>query len=44
MRADGCSKSLGANQNTINLGSQLMFLVVVALKIPQRICTQKRNV
>lgn len=38
---DGFAKQIGVNQNTINLGNQLMFLGIVVLEIPSNIILQR---
>ena len=38
---DGFAKDIGVNQNTINLGNQLMFLGIVILEIPSNIVLQR---
>ncbi|KAL1605868.1 hypothetical protein SLS59_002987 [Nothophoma quercina] len=38
---DGFAKDIGVNQNTINLGNQLMFLGIVVLEIPSNIVLQR---
>ena len=38
---DGFAKDIGVDQNTINLGNQLMFLGIVALEIPSNIVLQR---
>ncbi|CAO2652917.1 Nn.00g023280.m01.CDS01 [Neocucurbitaria sp. VM-36] len=38
---DGFAKDIGVNQNTINLGNQLMFLGIVVLEIPSNIILQR---
>lgn len=41
---DGFAKDIGVNQNTINLGNQLMFLGIVVLEIPSNIILQRVSV
>ncbi|KAF9694255.1 hypothetical protein EKO04_008064 [Ascochyta lentis] len=38
---DGFAKNIAVNQNTINLGNQLMFLGIVVLEIPSNIILQR---
>ncbi|KAF2449217.1 alternative sulfate transporter-like protein [Karstenula rhodostoma CBS 690.94] len=38
---DGFAKQIGVNQNTINLGNQLMFLGIVLLEIPANMILQR---
>ncbi|UPX20643.1 uncharacterized protein EKO05_0010871 [Ascochyta rabiei] len=38
---DGFAKDIAVNQNTINLGNQLMFLGIVVLEIPSNIILQR---
>ena len=38
---DGFAKDIDVNQNTINLGNQLMFLGIVVLEIPSNIVLQR---
>lgn len=38
---DGFAKTIAVNQNTINLGNQLMFLGIVVLEIPSNIILQR---
>jgi MFS family permease len=38
---DGFAKNIGVNQNTINLGNQLMFLGIVVLEIPSNMILQR---
>ncbi|KAH7379550.1 major facilitator superfamily domain-containing protein [Pyrenochaeta sp. MPI-SDFR-AT-0127] len=38
---DGFARNIGVNQNTINLGNQLMFLGIVVLEIPSNIILQR---
>ncbi|KAF2824101.1 MFS general substrate transporter [Ophiobolus disseminans] len=38
---DGFAKNISVNQNTINLGNQLMFLGIVVLEIPSNIILQR---
>ncbi|EAT78937.1 hypothetical protein HBH56_071930 [Parastagonospora nodorum] len=38
---DGFAKNIRVNQNTINLGNQLMFLGIVVLEIPSNIILQR---
>ncbi|KAF2995053.1 hypothetical protein E8E13_001495 [Curvularia kusanoi] len=38
---DGFARDIGVNQNTINLGNQLMFLGIVVLEIPSNIILQR---
>lgn len=38
---DGFAKDIRVNQNTINLGNQLMFLGIVVLEIPSNIILQR---
>lgn len=38
---DGFAKQIGVNQNTINLGNQLMFLGIVVLEIPANMILQR---
>ncbi|KAF2008684.1 MFS general substrate transporter [Aaosphaeria arxii CBS 175.79] len=38
---DGFAKTIGVNQNTINLGNQLMFLGIVVLEIPSNLILQR---
>ncbi|KAH7414117.1 hypothetical protein DE146DRAFT_750287 [Phaeosphaeria sp. MPI-PUGE-AT-0046c] len=38
---DGFAKNIGVNQNTINLGNQLMFLGIVVLEIPSNLILQR---
>ncbi|KAJ8112320.1 hypothetical protein OPT61_g5286 [Boeremia exigua] len=38
---DGFAKDIGVDQNTINLGNQLMFLGIVVLEIPSNIVLQR---
>jgi MFS family permease len=38
---DGFAKNIGVDQNTINLGNQLMFLGIVILEIPSNIILQR---
>lgn len=37
----GFATDIGVNQNTINLGNQLMFLGIVVLEIPSNLLLQK---
>lgn len=44
----GFASDVGINQNTVNLGNQLMFLGIVVLEIPsnltlQRVCQLSSN-
>jgi len=38
---DGFAKDIAVNQNTINLGNQLMFLGIVVLEIPSNVILQR---
>jgi MFS family permease len=38
---DGFAKNIAVNQNTINLGNQLMFLGIVVLEIPSNLILQR---
>jgi hypothetical protein len=38
---DGFAKQIGVDQNTINLGNQLMFLGIVVLEIPANMILQR---
>ncbi|KAF2642678.1 MFS general substrate transporter [Massarina eburnea CBS 473.64] len=38
---DGFAKNINVNQNTINLGNQLMFLGIVVLEIPSNLILQR---
>lgn len=38
---DGFAKNIRVNQNTINLGNQLMFLGIVVLEIPSNLVLQR---
>jgi MFS family permease len=38
---DGFTTDIGVNQNTINLGNQLMFLGIVVLEIPSNVYLQR---
>lgn len=38
---DGFAKNIRVNQNTINLGNQLMFLGIVVLEIPSNLILQR---
>lgn len=38
---DGFARDIGVNQNTINLGNQLMFLGIVVLEIPSNLLLQR---
>lgn len=37
----GFADDIGVNQNTINLGNQLMFLGIIVLEIPSNMLLQK---
>ncbi|KAF2654460.1 MFS general substrate transporter [Lophiostoma macrostomum CBS 122681] len=38
---DGFAKEIGINQNTVNLGNQMMFLGIVVLEIPSNLVLQR---
>lgn len=40
---DGFAKNISVNQDTINLGNQLMFLGIVVLEIPSNLILQRVN-